>query len=81
MKALCLNTLCSLPVATGFDSFKTVLLGLSNMADGLPWPLKAIPQTISQLIAQAEVRVLQIPLLTSTHRIAFRPLHHSMTNV
>ncbi|KAH7098731.1 hypothetical protein BKA62DRAFT_773141 [Auriculariales sp. MPI-PUGE-AT-0066] len=40
--------------ATAYDAFKTSLLGLANLTDGLPWPLKAVPQTLLQFVAQAE---------------------------
>jgi hypothetical protein len=38
-----------------YDTLKTGLLGMANMCDGLPWPLKAVPQAILQLLKHAEV--------------------------
>ena len=35
------------PASVAYDSLKTVVTGLINMTDGLPWPWKAIPQTIT----------------------------------
>ena len=48
-----------------YTSLKMALDGLANMTDGLPWPLKAIPQTLMQLMRQAEVRDIPIAISAS----------------
>ncbi|KAH7058574.1 hypothetical protein BKA62DRAFT_817760 [Auriculariales sp. MPI-PUGE-AT-0066] len=37
-----------------YDGIKAVILGMVNMTEGLPWPLKAIPQTVLQIIKHVE---------------------------
>ncbi|KAH7108487.1 hypothetical protein BKA62DRAFT_23781 [Auriculariales sp. MPI-PUGE-AT-0066] len=37
-----------------YDGLKAVILGMVNITDGLPWPLKAVPQTVLQVIYQLE---------------------------
>ncbi|KAH7096625.1 hypothetical protein BKA62DRAFT_507299 [Auriculariales sp. MPI-PUGE-AT-0066] len=37
-----------------YDGFKAVVLGIANMTDGLPWPAKAVPQTVLQIITHIE---------------------------
>ncbi|KAH7075290.1 hypothetical protein BKA62DRAFT_285850 [Auriculariales sp. MPI-PUGE-AT-0066] len=37
-----------------YDGIKAVILGMVNMTDGLPWPLKAIPQTVLQIVKHVE---------------------------
>ena len=49
------------PRNVAYDSLKMALDGMANMTDGLPWPLKALPQTLMQLIQQAEVRDISSP--------------------
>jgi hypothetical protein len=39
----------------GYGAFKSALLAMANICEGLPWPLKALPQTILQLLKHAEV--------------------------
>ncbi|KAH7091876.1 hypothetical protein BKA62DRAFT_834779 [Auriculariales sp. MPI-PUGE-AT-0066] len=37
-----------------YDGIKAVILGMVNMTEGLPWPLKAIPQTVLQIVKHVE---------------------------
>ncbi|KAH7098818.1 hypothetical protein BKA62DRAFT_809932 [Auriculariales sp. MPI-PUGE-AT-0066] len=37
-----------------YEGFKAVILGMANMTDGLPFPLKAVPQTVLQIIRHVE---------------------------
>ncbi|KAH7108501.1 hypothetical protein BKA62DRAFT_782342 [Auriculariales sp. MPI-PUGE-AT-0066] len=41
-------------LSTEYDAFRTVLLGMANITDGLFWPLKALPQTVLQIINHVE---------------------------
>ncbi|KAH7098817.1 hypothetical protein BKA62DRAFT_711990 [Auriculariales sp. MPI-PUGE-AT-0066] len=41
-------------LSPAYDGMKALILGMVNMTDGLPWPLKAAPQTLLQIIAHVE---------------------------
>ena len=62
------------PASVVYDSVKVVVAGLINMTDGLPWPWKAIPQTVMQFVLQAEVR-RDVPYV-SHHNSHSRDIQH-----
>ncbi|KAH7106644.1 hypothetical protein BKA62DRAFT_687743 [Auriculariales sp. MPI-PUGE-AT-0066] len=41
-------------ISAEYDGFKTILQAMVNMTDGFPWPLKAVPQTVLQIIKHIE---------------------------
>ena len=43
-------------LGASYQGFKFAVLAMANMTDGLPWPLKAAPQTAPQVLQQLEVR-------------------------
>ncbi|KAH7075292.1 hypothetical protein BKA62DRAFT_762876 [Auriculariales sp. MPI-PUGE-AT-0066] len=55
-----------------YDGFKAVVLGIANMTEGLPWPAKAVPQTILQIILHIEQRLciyIRLRVLAAIHPI------------
>jgi len=41
---------------TAYDGLKSTVTVMVNMTDGLPWPLKAAPQTFLYVLQLLEVR-------------------------
>ncbi|KAH7101874.1 hypothetical protein BKA62DRAFT_158648, partial [Auriculariales sp. MPI-PUGE-AT-0066] len=41
-------------LSPAYDGIKALILGMVNMTDGLPWPLKAVPQTFLQIVQHLE---------------------------
>ena len=47
-----------------YDGLKSALNVMVNITDGLPWPLKAAPQTLLYILQLFEVRIAM-----DTHRL------------
>jgi len=53
-------------VGAAYDGLKSALNVMVNITDGLPWPLKAAPQTLLYILQLFEVRIVW-----DTQRIGF----------